>query len=60
MDHLEHSLGQRQREEGVTAMFILLVILASLVALGIYTLVINYVIPFIKRGFKNEMQSLQR
>jgi len=41
-------------------MFILLVILASLVALGIYTLVVNYVVPFIKRGFKNEMQSLQR
>lgn len=58
MDHLDHALGQKQYEDGVTAMFFLLVIVATLVALGIYTVVVNHIYPFIKRGFKNEMQSL--
>ena len=53
MDHLEHSLGQRQYEDGVAAMFFLLVIVATLVALGIYTVVVNHFYPFIKRGFKH-------
>jgi len=58
LDHLEHSLGQRQYEDGVTAMFFLLVIVATFVALGIYLVVVNHIYPFIKRGFKHEMQSL--
>jgi hypothetical protein len=52
LDHFDHALGQRQYEDGVTAMFFLLVIIAALVCLGIYTVVVRYVYPFIKRGIQ--------